>query len=46
MGLAEFGIVYVDEVDKLAEVGGGGGGGTGGRGVNTRDVQATRYPCY
>ena len=40
VGLAEFGIVYVDEVDKLAEVM-GGGGGAGGRGVNTRDVQAS-----
>ena len=46
--LAECGIVYVDEVDKLAApsaaggaaTGGGGGGGGGAQGVNTRDVQA------
>ena len=40
VSLAEFGIVYVDEVDKLAESGGGLlGGGSGGSGVNTKDVQ-------
>ena len=45
VALAECGIVYVDEVDKLAAPsaaggGGSGGGGGGAQGVNTRDVQA------
>ena len=41
VGLAEMGIVYVDEVDKLAEDGRGATGlfGGGGGGVNTKDVQ-------
>ena len=35
VGLAEYGVVYVDEVDKLAEQASSGRE----RGVNTRDVQ-------
>ena len=36
---AEFGIIYIDEVDKLAEAGGRGRGSSGVGGINTRDVQ-------
>ena len=41
VSLAEFGIVYIDEVDKLCEPPGRRGGllGGGSSGVNTRDVQ-------
>ncbi|EOD21382.1 putative ATP-dependent protease Clp, ATPase subunit [Emiliania huxleyi CCMP1516] len=39
LALAEFGVVYIDEVDKLAQGPGGGGHERGG--VNTREVQAS-----
>ena len=38
VSLAEHGIIYIDEVDKLASM---GGGGTNGRDVSGRGVQTT-----
>ena len=38
VSLAEFGIIYIDEIDKLAS---GGGGGMMGRDVSGRGVQTT-----